>query len=105
MPFPCAVRNEALRLLRLLGNEHRLMIGCLLIFHGELSAGQLAKKLNLRQSALSQHLSRMRHDDVLTFRRDARMIYYRIKCQNMAKLIYNINIMYLSEGRLIVSHK
>ncbi|MDE4913822.1 metalloregulator ArsR/SmtB family transcription factor [Methylobacterium sp. 092160098-2] len=78
---------EAVRLLRLLGNEHRLMIACLLIVHGELSVGQLVEELRLSQSALSQHLARMREDGVLTFRREAQTLYYSVKDPNAVAVI------------------
>ena len=77
----------AVRLLRLLGNEHRLMIACLLIVHGELSVGQLVEELRLSQSALSQHLARMREDGVLTFRREAQTLYYSVKDPNAVAVI------------------
>lgn len=88
---------EAVRLLRLLGNEHRLMIACLLIVHGELSVGQLVEELRLSQSALSQHLARMREDGVLTFRREAQTLYYSVKDPNAVAVIALLKQLYCKD--------
>ena len=69
--------GRAAALLRLLGNEHRLLILCQLA-DGELSVGKLQPRVGLSQSALSQHLARMRESGLLATRRDAQTIHYRI---------------------------
>lgn len=62
-------------LLTLLGNGKRLVIiGYLL--EGELSVGAIAKKIGLSQSALSQHLARLRNMGLVETRRDRQTIYY-----------------------------
>lgn len=62
-------------LLTLLGNGKRLaIIGHLL--EGELSVGAIAKKVGLSQSALSQHLAKLRSTGLVTTRRDRQTIYY-----------------------------
>lgn len=68
---------HAADLLRLLGNRHRLMILCQ-ITDGELSVGELQRRLPLSQSALSQHLAKLRADGIVTTRREAQSIFYRI---------------------------
>ena len=47
----------AARMLKLLGNENRLLILCSLIARGEMKVGDLVKAVGLSQSALSQHLA------------------------------------------------
>ena len=47
-------------LLRALGNQRRLMIMCKLAEHGEMTVNDLANEVGLSQSALSQHLAKMR---------------------------------------------
>lgn len=69
---------EAAEFLRTLGNPHRLQILCLLMDNQDLSVGQMNECLDLSQSALSQHLAKMREEGVLTYRRDAQTLYYRI---------------------------
>ena len=59
----------AARLLKLLGNEKRLLILCFLAARGEMTVGELVEVAKLSQSALSQHLARLRADGLVTFRR------------------------------------
>ena len=77
---------DAARLLRALANEKRLMLLCALV-EGEQSVGELNARVDLSQSALSQHLARMRDEGLITFRREAQTLYYRIENPNVAKLI------------------
>ena len=61
-PLPeamAAKADEAARMLRSLANPHRLQILCLLV-EGELGVGELQRQVSLSQSALSQHLARLR---------------------------------------------
>ncbi|MCF6783583.1 ArsR/SmtB family transcription factor [Stutzerimonas stutzeri] len=74
-------------MLRAVGNEHRLLVLCLLIEHGELSVGELHRYLPLSQSALSQHLAKMRDEGLITFRREAQTLYYRIGNPDVNRLI------------------
>jgi ArsR family transcriptional regulator len=69
--------GRAAALLRLLSNERRLMILCQLI-GGDLSVGTLQGRLGLSQSALSQHLARLRADRIVATRREGQTIFYRI---------------------------
>jgi len=62
-------------LLKALSNEKRLMIMCAL-HEGEKKVGDLEKIVGLSQSALSQHLARLRRDGLVTTRREAQTIYY-----------------------------
>lgn len=64
--------------LRALGNDKRLMILCKLAEAGEMRVSALAEKIGLSQSALSQHLARMRADGLLGTRRDSQAIWYHI---------------------------
>lgn len=66
------------RHLRALGNGRRLMVLCKLVEHGEMSVGDLSREVGLSQSALSQHLARMREEGLVAFRREAQTLHYRI---------------------------
>ena len=68
---------EAARLLGALANERRLAILCELV-DGERSVGRLVEAVGLTQSALSQHLAKLRAAGIVTTRRDAQTIYYRL---------------------------
>jgi ArsR family transcriptional regulator, virulence genes transcriptional regulator len=78
---------EAAQLLKLLANESRLLILCRLVVEGELSVGEIAAGVGLGQSALSQHLAKMREEGIVKTRRDAQTIYYRIADKNVARVL------------------
>ena len=69
--------GRAATLLRLLGNERRLMVLCQLA-DGELSVSEIQSRVGLSQSALSQHLALLREEGVVATRRESQSIYYRI---------------------------
>lgn len=72
--------------LKALSNERRLRIVCAL-YSGEKSVGELEKIVGLSQSALSQHLARLRRDGLVTTRRDAQTIYYALNRGIAEKLL------------------
>lgn len=69
---------EAAALMKALSNEHRLLILCHLISEGELTVGALVGRLPLSQSALSQHLARLREEGLVAFRRESQTLHYRV---------------------------
>ena len=69
--------SDAVSLLKGLANESRLMILCVLS-EGELSVGQLNRRIKLSQSALSQHLAVLREQGLVQTRRESQTIYYRL---------------------------
>ncbi|SRR5690625_2826279 len=70
--------GKAAALLKAIGNENRLLVLCLLIQVGEMSVGAMLDHIPLSQSALSQHLARMREEGLVTYRRESQTLYYRI---------------------------
>jgi DNA-binding transcriptional ArsR family regulator len=68
---------DAAQLLKALANEQRLHILCNLL-DGPLSVGELNQRLDLSQSALSQHLALLREMDLLDTRREAQTIFYSL---------------------------
>lgn len=86
---PARLRENAGRvaeLLKAVGNENRLMILCALV-RGELSVGALNTQVDLSQSALSQHLARLRRDRYVKTRREGQTVYYSLADDNVRKLI------------------
>ena len=81
-----ASASDAAALLRALSNEKRLMVLCQL-GDRELSVGQLAPVVGLSQSALSQHLARLRAEGLVGTRRDGTSIFYRITDPAALKVI------------------
>lgn len=87
---------DAASLLKLLANENRLLILCRLAVAGEASVGTLCDAIDLSQSALSQHLAKMRQDGLLATRRDAQTIYYRIADEDAGRLLKVLKDIYCS---------
>ncbi|MEO9078509.1 MAG: metalloregulator ArsR/SmtB family transcription factor [Rhodanobacter sp.] len=69
--------DEALAVLKAMASHNRLLLLCELV-SGERSVGELALALDLAQATVSQHLSLLRRDSVVSGRREAQTIYYRI---------------------------
>ncbi|MCW7647498.1 metalloregulator ArsR/SmtB family transcription factor [Serratia bockelmannii] len=93
-PFLIEGAIEAARLLKAIGNEHRLLVLCLLLKHDEIAVGELQQLVPLSQSALSQHLAKMRNEGLLTYRREAQTLFYRIDNPNVAKVIATLREIY-----------
>ncbi|MGG4604621.1 ArsR/SmtB family transcription factor [Paenalcaligenes sp. Me131] len=86
--------SQAAAMLRTVGNEHRLLILCLLIEHQEMTVGALNSYVDLSQSALSQHLAKMREENLITYRRDAQTLYYRIADPKIEQLISTLKTIF-----------
>jgi DNA-binding transcriptional ArsR family regulator len=78
---------EAARLLRLLANENRLLVLCHLAGEAEMTVGALAEAIGLSQSALSQHLARLREDGLVATRKAAQAVFYRLADPKAARLL------------------
>lgn len=79
--------GDAASLLKALANEKRLMILCSLAERGEMNVTELCGEVGLSQSALSQHLARMREEKIIGFRRDGQTIFYRVIDRNVNRLL------------------
>jgi len=95
--------GEAARLLTALANESRLMILCQLI-EGELSVGALVQAVGLTQSALSQHLAKLRGAGIVATRRDAQTIYYRLSSDAAASVMRTLAGIYCRPRSRQASH-
>ena len=80
-------------LLKQLANERRLMICCCLV-DIELSVNQLNELVPLSQSALSQHLAKMREAQLLVTRRESQTIYYRLADEKVKEIISTLKKIY-----------
>jgi DNA-binding transcriptional ArsR family regulator len=85
---------EAASLLKLLANENRLLILCRLAQVREMSVNELAAAVGLSQSALSQHLAKMREDGLLATRREAQTVFYRLVDRNAGRLLKLLKSIY-----------
>ncbi|AGB09018.1 metalloregulator ArsR/SmtB family transcription factor [Vibrio parahaemolyticus] len=84
---------KAVVLLKAMANERRLQILCML-HNQELSVGELCTKLELSQSALSQHLAWLRRDELVATRKEAQTVYYTLKSDEVKTLIQTLHGLY-----------
>jgi len=91
---------NAAQLLKALANHRRLMMLCALA-DGERSVGELASEVGLGQSALSQHLARLRKLGILAARRDAQSVYYRVADPSAARLLETLAAIFCPPRRAV----
>lgn len=95
--LPQAADNAA-GFLRTLANSNRLIILRRLL-EGECCVGDLEKDLNISQSALSQHLSRMRAEGILSRRRESQQIFYSILDDRVGMFLEIVNELFYKGKR------
>ena len=94
------LEQNALRastLLKAMSNQHRLMILCQLA-SGEKRVGELEEIIGLSQSALSQHLARLRRDNLVRTRREAQTIFYSLVGPEARSVIESLYGLYCGGG-------
>jgi len=86
-------------LLKAMGNERRLVILCELVANGEMSVGAMVKSIGLGQSALSQHLAKMREEGIVATRREGQTIWYRIAEPRVEELMAILHQLYCTTDK------
>lgn len=87
--------DDVAAVLNAVGNGKRLAILCYLA-DGEMSVGAIATKVGLSQSALSQHLAKLRAMDLVKTRRERQLIYYSCKSAKLLKLLRSLENIYVA---------
>lgn len=82
--------EEVARFLAVLGNGKRLAILCLLV-NGEMSVGTIAEKVQLSQSALSQHLAKLRGEQLVATRRVRQTIFYSCRSEEVREVLATLD--------------
>lgn len=93
---------EAADLMKVLSNSHRLLILCELN-GGERSVSGLEAVVGLSQSALSQHLAKLRENGIVKTRREAQTIYYALADERVVHIIAVLHDVFC--GRQTVQRK
>ena len=88
---------EAADFLRALSNRPRLLILCHLQEAGELTVSQLVECVGISQSALSQHLAKLRAQSLVAFRRDGQTLFYRIEDERAVRLLETLHALFCAE--------
>ena len=84
--------TRASNFLKAIGHEGRMMILCHLVT-GEKSVTELEDLLSARQAAVSQQLSRLRLEGLITPRREGKSIYYRLtddRSKQIMEVVYEL---------------
>lgn len=90
--------GEAAALLKELANKQRLLILCAL-FEGEQSVTALNARVALSQSALSQHLARLRDAGLVRTRREGQLIFYALAVGEVAAVLQVLHTLYCVQER------
>jgi DNA-binding transcriptional ArsR family regulator len=89
--------DEAAVFLAAFANGKRIQIICELL-QSELPVGVIAEKVGLSQSALSQHLSRLRGLRLVTTRRDKQTIYYSCTSEQVQRLFGTLDEIFIASS-------
>lgn len=82
--------DTAAEFLTLISNEKRLAILAYLL-QGEMTVGSIADRVSLSQSALSQHLAKLRGLDLVETRRERQMIYYSCNSDAVKRVLRTLD--------------
>ncbi len=83
--------NQVAEILQTLANGRRLFVLCQLQELGEANVTTLAAAARLSQSALSQHLAKLRAEGLVTFRREGQTLWYRIADPRVEELLATLH--------------
>lgn len=87
--------REAERLLKAMASRPRLMILCELL-KGERTVTALHEAVGLSMSAMSQHLARLRADDLVSTRRESQTIFYSLADAGATRVLETLYAIYCS---------
>lgn len=97
MQKPPVVTEQQAAFLHMVANPYRLRV-LQLLAKGEMTVGDLVEKVGLSQSALSQHLARLRESGLVKTRRDAQMVYYAVKSEKVYGILEALERMFPTAG-------
>jgi DNA-binding transcriptional ArsR family regulator len=86
--------EKAAHVLRVLGNEKRLLVLCVLAMRDKVNVSDLSAEIGLGMSPLSQHLARLREVGLVEACREGQQVFYRIGDPNVADVLKVLNEIY-----------
>ena len=78
--------KAAASFLKGIASPHRLLILCELAT-GEKSVTELIEATGMPQTSMSQHLSKLKEENIVTYRRDHRLLFYKIDNEAVLKIM------------------
>jgi DNA-binding transcriptional ArsR family regulator len=90
--------GAAEKLLKAMASQPRLMLLCELL-KGEQTVTALQQAVGLSMSAISQHLARLRADDLVTTRRESQTIHYSIASEPAKIVIGTLDELFCSPAK------
>lgn len=85
--------DAAAAMLKSLAHPSRLLVLCALVDR-EHTAGELEQLVGLSQSAVSQHLAKLRKEGIVTTRREAQKIFYALSDENVKRILETMHAVY-----------
>lgn len=85
--------SDAEQLLKLLANKHRLIVLCSLL-SDQKSVTELEEITGLSQSALSQHLAKLREANIVDIAKNGKMVIYKISSIEVVSLLSILHLIY-----------
>ena len=85
--------ERAAELLKAMSHPQRLRVLCLLV-EGERSVGEINREIELSQSALSQHLAKLREEGLVTTRKEAQTVFYSLTTGPALEVIRTLHDVY-----------
>lgn len=89
--------HDVAQVMKLLSNQSRLLLLCKLVVSGESAVAELAATVGLSQSALSQHLAKLREEGLVTFRRESQTLFYSIADPQIEQVLMALKDIYCPE--------
>lgn len=94
---------RAAELLKAMSNPYRLMVLCSLA-EGEKSVSELERVVGLSQSALSQHLARLRREKIVAARRSGQTVFYSLSGSEATAVLKTLYRVYCGPPSVVPSH-
>lgn len=88
--------SKAEKMLKLLANSKRLLILCHLLKHNR-TVSELQDLVGLSQSAVSQHLAKMRNDGFLAITKQGTRVYYHIDKPELEAILSTLYLIYCKD--------
>lgn len=85
--------SQATRLLKTMANEDRLLILCQLT-QGEKNVGEIEQSTSIQQPTLSQQLTKLREEGLVTTRKDGKYVIYALASDEVIKIMQTLSTIY-----------